>query len=211
MLGFWSGVVAIGTDKSKVMNVSHTAPRGDDSRRSALVILFALVALMWIVEVVDVALDHRLDRYGIEPRDVDGLDGVVAAPFLHVGFGHLLANTIPFVTMGVVIALEGARRLVLVTVIVGLISGFGTWLVASPGTIHVGASGIVFGYATYLVARGVFNRNGAELAVGAAVVLVWGGALLGGLEPQRGISWQGHLFGAIGGVVAARVVARERT
>jgi membrane associated rhomboid family serine protease len=210
MLGFWSGVVAIRMDKSKVMNVSDTAPRGADPRRTALLILFGLVALMWIVEVVDVAVDHRLDRYGIEPRDVDGLDGVVAAPFLHVGFGHLLANTVPFVTMGVVIALEGPRRLVLVTVIVALISGLGTWLVASPGTIHVGASGIVFGYATYLIARGVFNRSGAELAIGAAVVLVWGGALLGGLEPQRGISWQGHLFGAIGGVVAARAAARER-
>lgn len=190
--------------------MSDTAPTGADPRRTALLILFGLVALMWIVEVVDVAVDHRLDRYGIEPRDVDGLDGVVAAPFLHVGFGHLLANTIPFVTMGVVIALEGPRRLVLVTVIVALISGFGTWLVASPGTIHVGASGIVFGYATYLIARGVFNRRPTELAVGAAVVLVWGGALLGGLEPQRGISWQGHLFGAIGGIVAARAVARER-
>ena len=73
---------------------------------------------MWVVEVVDVALDHRLDRYGIEPRDPEGLEGVVAAPFLHAGFGHLLANTIPFVTMGFVIALEGARRLVAVTVIV---------------------------------------------------------------------------------------------
>jgi membrane associated rhomboid family serine protease len=166
---------------------------------------------MWVVEVADVALDHRLDRYGIEPRDAEGLEGVVAAPFLHVGFGHLIANTVPFVTMGVVIALEGARRLLAVTVLVALISGLGTWLVASPGTVHVGASGIVFGYATYLGARGIYNRSGTQLAVGAVVVLVWGGALLGGLEPQRGISWQGHLFGAIGGVVAARAVARERS
>jgi membrane associated rhomboid family serine protease len=190
--------------------VTDTAPRDGDPRRSALLILFAIVAVMWVVEVVDVALDHRLDRYGIEPRDVDGLDGIVAAPFLHVGFGHLVANTIPFVVMGAVIALEGPRRLIVVTVIVGLISGFGTWLVAAEGTVHVGASGIVFGYATYLIARGVFNRSGTELAVGAGVVLVWGGALLGGLEPHRGISWQGHLFGAIGGVVAARAVARGR-
>ncbi len=190
--------------------MTDTAPRGDDPRRSALLILFALVALMWVLEVVDVAVDHRLDRYGIEPRDVDGLDGIVAAPFLHVGFGHLLANTVPFVVMGVVIALEGARRLVLVTVIVGLISGLGTWLVAAAGTVHLGASGIVFGYATYLIARGVFNRRGTELAVGAAVALIWGGAIVGGLDPERGISWQGHLFGAIGGVVAARALTRER-
>ena len=190
--------------------MTDTAPRGDDPRRTALLILFALVALMWVAEIVDVALDHRLDRYGIEPRDADGLEGVAAAPFLHVGFGHLLANTVPFTVMGAVIALEGARRLVAVTVIVALVSGLGTWLVAAAGTIHVGASGIVFGFATYLIARGIFNRRGGELAVGAVVVLVWGGALLGGLDPQRGISWQGHLFGAIGGVLAAWGLARER-
>ena len=190
--------------------MTDTAPRGDDPRRTALLILFALVALMWVAEIVDVALDHRLDRYGIEPRDADGLEGVAAAPFLHVGFGHLVANTVPFVLMGAVIALEGARRLVAVTVIVALVSGLGTWLVAAAGTIHVGASGIVFGFATYLIARGIFNRRGGELAVGAVVVLVWGGALLGGLDPQRGISWQGHLFGAIGGVLAAWGLARER-
>ncbi len=127
-----------------------------------------------------------------------------------MGFGHLLANTVPFVAMGVVIALEGARRLVLVTLIVGLVSGLGTWLVAASGSIHVGASGIVFGYATYLIARGIFKRRAAELAIGVAVAVIWGGALLGGLEPRRGISWQGHLFGAIGGVVAARVLGRPR-
>lgn len=176
--------------------------------RTALVILAALVAAMWVTEVVDVALDHRLDRYGIEPREPDGLDGVLFAPFLHVGFGHLLANTVPFVAMGAVIAFEGPKRLVLVTVLVALVSGLGTWLVAAGGTVHVGASGVVFGYATYLIARGVFNRSGTELAIGAVVVLVWGGALLGGLEPQRGISWQGHLFGAIGGVIVASVLAR---
>jgi membrane associated rhomboid family serine protease len=181
-----------------------------DARRAALAVLFAMVALMWILEGVDAAVDHRLDRYGIEPRDVDGLDGIVAAPFLHVGFGHLIANTVPFVVMGVVIALEGPVRLLAVTAIVGLISGLGTWLVAAEGSIHIGASGVVFGYATYLIARGVFNRRAAELAVGLAVAVIWGGALLGGLEPRHGISWQGHLFGAIGGVVAARALARER-
>ena len=172
-------------------------------------ILLALVAVMWAVEVVDVIVDHQLDQYGIEAREPEGLDGIVTAPFLHVGFGHLLANTIPFVAMGAVIALEGPKRLVLVTVLVALISGLGTWLVAASGSVHVGASGIVFGYATYLIARGVFNRNGTELAIGAVVVLLWGGALLGGLEPQRGISWQGHLFGAIGGVIVASMLARR--
>jgi membrane associated rhomboid family serine protease len=169
------------------------------------------VLLMWGLEVVDTALDNRLDRYGIVPREVNGLDGVVAAPFLHVGFGHLLGNTLPFVVMGLVIALEGPLRLLGVTVITALISGLGTWLIAPADTIHLGASGVVFGYATYLIARGWFNRRAGEIAIGLAVALLWGGALLAGLEPQQGISWQGHLFGAIGGVVAARMLSEPRT
>jgi membrane associated rhomboid family serine protease len=191
--------------------VTDTTPRRTDPRRTAIGIVIALVALMWALEVVDVALDHRLDRYGIEPRDPDGLDGVVAAPFLHVGFGHLIANTIPFVVMGVVIAFEGPLRLVGVTAIVAIVSGLGTWLSAPENTIHLGASGVVFGYATYLIARGLFNRRAGELAIGAGVAVLWGGALLGGLEPQRGISWQGHLFGALGGLLAAWALARPQS
>jgi membrane associated rhomboid family serine protease len=194
MLGLWSGVVAI----------------KKEGYGRALQLLLALVLLMWMLEVVDTGLDNRLDRYGIVPRDPDGLDGVVAAPFLHVGFGHLIANTLPFVAMGLVIALEGVWRLAGVTAIAAAVSGLGTWLVAPAGTVHLGASGVVFGYATYLIARGVFNRRAAELGVGVVVVVLWGGALLAGLEPQEGISWQGHLFGAIGGVVAARVLSERR-
>ena len=174
-------------------------------------ILLALVALMWAVEVVDVIADHQLDQYGIEARDAEGLDGIVTAPFLHVGFGHLLSNTIPFVVMGLVIAVEGARRLLGVFAIVALVSGLGTWLVAPEGTIHVGASGVVFGFSTYLIARGWFNRRPGQVAIGLVVVVLWGGVLLAGLQPREGISWQGHLFGAIGGVVAARVLARRDT
>jgi membrane associated rhomboid family serine protease len=163
-----------------------------------------MVLLMWALEVLDTALDNQLDQGGIIPREAEGLDGVIAAPFLHVGFGHLIANTLPFVAMGLVIALEGPLRLLGVTAIVGVISGLGTWLVAPADTIHLGASGVVFGYATYLIARGLFNRRPVEIAIGAVVTVLWGGALLAGLEPQQGISWQGHLFGAIGGMVAAR-------
>jgi membrane associated rhomboid family serine protease len=189
--------------------VIDRAPAKRDPRRTAIGLVIALVTLMWVLEIVDVALDHRLDEYGIEPRDPDGLDGVIAAPFLHVGFGHLIGNSIPFVVMGVVIAFEGAWRLLGVTVIVAIVSGLGTWLIAPENTIHLGASGVVFGYATYLMARGWFNRRVGEIAIGAAVAVLWGGALLGGLEPQRGISWQGHLFGALGGVLAAWALARS--
>ena len=170
-----------------------------------------MLVLMWGSEIVDAAPGVQLDQYGIEPRDVDGLAGVVAAPFLHVGFGHLISNTVPFVLMGAVIAAAGARRILLVTAIVALVSGLGTWLVAPAGTIHLGASGVVFGYAAYLIARGVFDRRLRSIAVGVLVALVYGTTLLFGLVPRPGVSWQGHLFGAIGGVIAARVLAvRER-
>ena len=191
-----------------VRRVTGIPPTPRDPRRDGIRIVLGIVAFMWVLEVVDVALDHRLDRYGIEPRDPDGLDGVLTAPFLHVGFGHLIGNTIPFVVMGVVIAFEGPLRLLGVTAIAALTSGLGTWLVAPENSIHLGASGVVFGYATYLIARGWFNRRGVEIAIGVAVAVLWGGTLLAGLEPQQGISWQGHLFGAIGGLVAAWALAR---
>jgi membrane associated rhomboid family serine protease len=175
-------------------------------------IVAGLIAVMWVVEVIDSIDRHRLDRYGIEPRDAGGLVGIVAAPFLHVGFGHLISNTVPFAVMGFAIAMRGAARVITVTAMVALISGVGTWLIAPANTIAIGASGVVFGYATYLMARGFFDRSAVELAMGVIVAVVYGSALLGGLIPQDGISWQGHLFGAVGGIVAARALApgRER-
>lgn len=172
--------------------------------------LVGLVAIMWVAEMVDVVLGGRLDGLGIEPRDADGLIGVGLAPFLHAGFGHLIANTIPLLLMGFAIALGGLARVVGVTVVVGLVSGLGTWLIAPAGTVHIGASGLVFGYATYLISRGIFSRNLVHLALGAVIVLVFGTVLLGGLIPEDGVSWQAHLFGAIGGVIAARMLTRDR-
>jgi membrane associated rhomboid family serine protease len=187
------------------------ADRLGSDRTNALLLVVAMVALMWLTEVVDVVAGGRLDAYGIHPRDVDGLPEIVSAPFLHVGFGHLVSNTVPFAVMGAAIALGGLVRVAVVTAIVGLVSGLGTWLVASPDTVHLGASGLVFGYAAYLVARGLLSRRLTELAVGIVVVAIWGFGLLQGLLPQERISWQAHLFGAIGGVLAASMLAgRQR-
>lgn len=180
---------------------------GKDSRRNGIVLVAVLVLIMWVSEIVDVVLGGRLDNLGIEPRDTEGLAGVVLAPFLHGGFGHLASNTVPLAVMGLLIALSGLARLVAVTVIVALVSGFGTWLVAPTDTVHIGASGVVFGYATYLLARGLFHRKILYLVTAVLVALLWGTALLGGLVPQEGVSWQAHLFGALGGVIAARLLA----
>ena len=155
-----------------------------ENRLAGFKVIGVMVALMWGLEVIDAIAGGSLDEYGIEPRDDGGLVGVVAAPFLHAGFGHLIANTVPFVVMGLVIALKGAVRVLAVTAIVGLISGLGTWLVAPEFTLHIGASGVVFGYATYLVSRGAFNRDALELAVGLIVVLVWARRCSGGCVPR---------------------------
>lgn len=187
----------------------QTPAAGRDRRLAGFQIVAAMVALMWGVEVIDVIADHRLDRLGIEPHEADGLIGIVTAPFLHAGFGHLIGNTLPFATMGIVIAFRGAARVLAVTALVALVSGLGTWLFGQEGSVHIGASGVVFGYATYLLARGFFNRDALELAIAAGVAVVWGGALLGGLLPEEGISWQSHVFGAVGGVIAAQVFARK--
>lgn len=190
------------------MATPATAP--SDSRRPALVALAALVGVMWVSEAVDVVLDGRLDSLGIEPRQVDGLSGVVLAPFLHGGFGHLISNTVPFLVLGAVVALSGLARLLAVTAVVTVVGGLATWLVAPGDTVHLGASGVVFGYAAYLIARGVFDRRLRSIAVGVLVALVYGTTLLFGLVPRPGVSWQGHLFGALAGVLAARLLTQRR-
>jgi membrane associated rhomboid family serine protease len=165
---------------------------------------------MWVVEVIN-ALDHYdLNEYGIEPRDVDGLTGIVAAPFLHGSWGHLIGNTLPFVVMGFAVALKGAGRVLAVTAIVALVSGLGTWLVSPEYTITVGASGIVFGYAAYLLFQGFLDHEFLGIFIGLAVAALWGTALLSSLAPQPGVSWQGHLFGAVGGMIAAFALRRDR-
>jgi membrane associated rhomboid family serine protease len=183
--------------------------RSDDPVLRGFGLVLALAAVMWVVEGVDQVADGRLDAYGIVPRDVDGLDGVAFAPFLHAGWDHLIGNTIPFLLLGFAIALGGIARVATVMVIVALVGGIGTWLVAPANTVHIGASGIVFGFAAYLVARGVYSRSVAQMALGVVVLAVWGTTLLRGLVPEDGISWQGHLFGAIGGVLAARMLHKR--
>lgn len=182
--------------------------KGD--RENGFVLVAAMAGLMWLAEIVDAIIGHRLDQYGIEPRDTDGLVGIAASPFLHSGFDHLVSNTVPFLVMGFVIAFGGLVRVAAVTAIVAIVGGLGTWLVAPASTVHIGASGIVFGYGAYLISRGFFDRNFVDIAIGLVIAVVWGGALLGGLLPQDGISWQGHLFGALGGVLAGRLLAPPR-
>ena len=168
------------------------------------------VALLWVAEVVDTLLGNSLDDEGIRPGSTDGLVGIVFAPLLHAGFGHLVANTVPLLVLGFLVLLSGFARGLLVTAVVWVVGGLGTWLLGGAGTVHLGASGLVFGWLAFLLVRGFFSRRPAEILVGVGVLLVYGGLLLGVLPGTPGVSWQGHLFGAVGGVLAAWWLAERR-
>jgi membrane associated rhomboid family serine protease len=196
---------------SSQMPAKRSGRRVDTAKiGGGLKLLALLVGLMWLSEVIDTATHGALDQYGIISREPRGLVGILTAPFLHLGFGHLISNTLPLVTLGAIIAISGAARLFAVTAIVVVIGGLGTWLISPPNTITIGASGLVFGYASYLILRGLFNRRLGQVLIGIVVIMVWGSALFGGLLPQDGISWQGHLFGGIAGVLAAWVLSDDK-
>jgi membrane associated rhomboid family serine protease len=179
-------------------------------QHEGMTLLIAMVVLMWAVEIVNKIDSQGLDGDGgIYARNVGRIWAIFTAPWLHAGFHHLEANTVPFVFMGFIIAFRGVAKLALVTAIVVVLGGLGTWLTAPSNSVTVGASGIVFGYAAYLLFSGLFNRSAVELLLGAVVAVVWGGALLSSLVPHYGISWQGHASGAVGGLAAAWLLSRD--
>jgi membrane associated rhomboid family serine protease len=188
---------------------------GTVSKTSGLVasvygIIVGLIALFWAVELIDsVVLDDRLQRNGIRPRRADGIDGILWAPFLHVGWRHLISNTVPFIVLGGLVAVRGRRRWVIVTATVALLGGGLTWLFGGGGN-HIGASGVVFGYLGALIGAAVFERRPASIAPALVAVMLYGGFILG-FVPRSGVSWEGHLFGAIAGLAAAKTLAEPRS
>lgn len=174
----------------------------------AVQLVVGLIVLLWVIEIIDGALlDGRLDQQGIVPRSWGGLDGVLWMPLLHGGLGHLAANTVPLLVLGVFVALEGPRRLLVVTVIVVTLGGLATWLLARPA-VHIGASSLVFGYAGFLLVAGFVEKSVKGIAVGILVGVLFGGMILRGITPVSSyVSWESHLFGLAAGVLAAFAVA----
>ena len=172
--------------------------------------LIGSVVLLWRgIEIVDsLLLADSLQTHGIRPRTAAGLEGIALAPFLHGGFLHLAANTVPFVVLGWVLLLSGYGRFFAVTAIAALVGGLGTWLVGGGGTNHIGASGVVFGYLGYLLFAGVYRRSLRTILTSIVIGLSYGGMVLGVLPGVPGISWEGHLFGFLGGWLAAFLLAR---
>lgn len=177
----------------------------------AFVAMCAFVPVLFLIELVDMQLDNRLDRAGgIRSWYITGLDGIVFAPLLHGGFAHLVANSVPLILMGTFVLADGGRRFLLSTALIAVVSGLGVWFLSAPGTLTIGASGVVFGYLGVLLMRGLVERSWWNIAVGLLIGLVYGWMLIGVLPMDERVSWQGHLFGFIGGLIAAVVFRRRR-
>jgi membrane associated rhomboid family serine protease len=182
------------------------------------VTIVSFVVLLYVIELFDSLSGHHLDDNGIRPLEADGLLGVLFAPLLHSNWQHLMANTGPALILGFLMTLSGLSRFVFATAIIWILGGFGTWLIGNVGahcpyvgvqceTNHIGASGLIFGWLTFLIVFGFFSRKVWEIVVGVIVMLVYGSVLLGVLPGTFGVSWQGHLCGAIAGVLAAYMLS----
>lgn len=173
-------------------------------------LLAGFVVVFWAVEAVDaLVFAGGLDVHGIRPRTAPGLLGILFAPFLHGGLAHLLANTVPFVVLGWLSMMRETWHFLVITAAALVLGGLGTWLVGAAGSTHVGASGLVFGYFGFLLLAGWFERRPGAIFLSILVGLGYGGLVFGVLPGQRGISWEGHLFGFLAGVGCAWLLARR--
>ena len=187
--------------------------------KPALITVGSLAVLITLIQVLNALWSpaYRLtSEFGIAPRSVHGLTGVLTAPLLHVSWPHLLSNVVPLLIFGFLILVGGVRQFVAVTMLVWLVSGLGVWLIGPTNSVTVGASGLVFGWLAYLISRGAFTRQLGQIAIGVVLLVLWGGLFWTGivrvvaadLVGVQTISWQGHLFGALAGVLAAFLVAK---
>lgn len=177
----------------------------------AALLMATLLVAMWLLEGIDQLSGNALDAYGIRAQELDGLPFIFTAPFLHFGFDHLIGNSIPFFVLGFVVLLGGLIRWLWSSLISILSSGLTAWAFTPDNTIVLGASGLIFGWLAYLLARGIFSRDGRQILIAVGVLFVYGGMILSVLPGEAGISWQGHLGGAAGGVLAAWLLYRRRS
>ncbi|WP_258023893.1 rhomboid family intramembrane serine protease [Streptomyces bambusae] len=173
--------------------------------KAAAVLMLGWVALLWVLEAVDLATGHALDEYGIEAREPAGLPGVLTAPFLHVGFDHVASNSVPLLVLGFMTALSvGIRHFLAVCALILLADGLGTWLISPPDTETLGASGMVFGLFGYLLVRGFVERKPLGIAVSLGIAAFYGSGIVAGVLPtDSDVSWQGHLAGLAAGIATA--------
>lgn len=190
--------------------VARTARNVTQSLKTQVSTLGTTLGAFWITFVVNGMLGGALNQFGIVPRTVSGLRGIVFGPFLHGNLQHLVANTIPFLALGWMVMLRDARHFLPVTLFSMLGAGLFAWTLGAPGSVHIGASGVIFGYLGFLLLAGVYSRSVASILLSLVTAALWGGLVLGIAPGQPGISWQAHLGGFIGGILAARAFRKSR-
>lgn len=176
---------------------------------SGLETICALVVIIWVAEFINGFFGHALNAFGIYPRDVNTLPGIILWPFLHGSFAHLAMNTTPLLIMGYFVALRGPWIFVKTTLMILMIGGLGVWLFGRPA-YHIGASGLVFGYFGFLVTIGIVERSIGSLVIASFTLFYYGGLILGILPIDSFVSWEGHLFGLLAGILSARLIALTR-
>ena len=170
--------------------------------------LLVSVGVVWVVSLYGLLLDRGLiSDLAVIPRRADGLGGLLGMPLVHGSWQHLSANTGPLVIFGAILLGRGKGYFLLVTLAIAVLSGFVLWLFGRPAH-HIGASGVIFGYFSFLVVRGLYERRLSSLAVTVLVIFAYGGGMIFGLVPQPGVSWEAHLFGLLAGVIVAHVAFR---
>jgi membrane associated rhomboid family serine protease len=170
-----------------------------------LKLLGGVLALMWAVFLVSALSGGGLLTLGVIPRTAVGLRGILFAPFLHGSLAHIIANSIPFFVLGWLVMLRDSRHFLPVTVFAMVGSGLIAWLFGAPGSVHIGVSGVIFGYFGFLLLSGWYVRSVASILLSLLVIVLWGGMIVGVVPGRDGISWQAHLGGFLGGALAARM------
>jgi membrane associated rhomboid family serine protease len=180
--------------------------------RNALIVMGAFLALIWILQVFNVADHYQLDQqYGILPRNVGRLSDIFTAPFLHVSWAHIEGNSVPLFVLGVAAAYRGLWRFLGVSLIVAIVSGLTVWFLQSGNTVTVGASGLIFGYFGYVLVRGIFDRNWMDILIGVLAGAMYYSILQVAIPGTPGVSWLGHIGGLVGGVLAGYLLRAPRT
>jgi membrane associated rhomboid family serine protease len=170
--------------------------------------ILALVTLCWVVFVVNNMLFHtELNQYGIIPRQVNSLPGILFAPFLHSSLSHITANSLPLLILGAILCARSKGEFIVVSLCGILLGGGLTWLFARHAA-HIGASGLVFCYFGYLSSLAYFRRNIGTLLLSVICIVAYGGMIRGILPTSAAVSWEGHLAGLLTGIGAAWFMAR---
>ena len=193
------------------MELENRLQQLSSTLKQQLTMLGGFLLLLWFIEILDwLIFRGSLDAFGIRPRSLEGLWGIFMAPLLHGGFQHLMANTLPFLVLGwLILSTRKLQHFLTISFVIVVVSGLGTWIIGPARSVHLGASGLIFGYFGFLLLAGYFERSVKSILLAIVVFLLYGSLIWGVLPIAEGVSWQAHLFGFVGGAIAAYFTGKQ--